>query len=149
MGLFSKIPIDKKQVEQAIAQLEQQTSAELRVYVENKMPKNAQHCAGIERAWQLFDELDMHNTQQRNGVLIYVGFKQHQCAIAGDVGIHQYVGDHFWQQQCELMISHFRQKNYTEGITVAIGNISAELTRHFPIQLNDQNELDNEVIIND
>ncbi|MCL7802020.1 TPM domain-containing protein, partial [Pasteurella multocida] len=36
MPLFSKIPIDKQQVEKAIFQLEKQTSAELRVYVERK-----------------------------------------------------------------------------------------------------------------
>ncbi|MDH3003309.1 TPM domain-containing protein [Pasteurella multocida] len=148
MPLFSKIPIDKQQVEKAIFQLEKQTSAELRVYVERKIPRKAQVNMGVERALQIFDELGMQATEAHNGVLIYVAFRAHQCAIIGDQGIHQYVGDAFWQQQCELMISHFRQNAYTQGIIVAIDNIAKELANYFPIQPDDKNELDNEVIIN-
>ncbi|HDR1051621.1 TPA: TPM domain-containing protein [Pasteurella multocida] len=148
MPLFSKIPIDKQQVEKAIFQLEKQTSAELRVYVERKIPRKVQVNTGFERALQIFDELGMQTTEAHNGVLIYVAFREHQCAIIGDQGIHQYVGDAFWQQQCELMISHFRQNAYTQGIIVAIDNIAKELANYFPIQPDDKNELDNEVIIN-
>ncbi|HII3840086.1 TPM domain-containing protein [Pasteurella multocida] len=148
MPLFSKIPIDKQQVEKAIFQLEKQTSAELRVYVERKIPRKAQVNTGFERALQIFDELGMQATEAHNGVLIYVAFHAHQCAIIGDQGIHQYVGDAFWQQQCDLMISHFRQNAYTQGIIVAIDNITKELANYFPIQPDDKNELDNEVIIN-
>ncbi|HDR0618677.1 TPM domain-containing protein [Pasteurella multocida] len=148
MPLFSKIPIDKQQVEKAIFQLEKQTSAELRVYVERKIPRKAQVNTGVERALQIFDELGMQATEAHNGVLIYVAFRAHQCAIIGDQGIHQYVGDAFWQQQCELMISYFRKNAYTQGIIVAIDNIAKELANYFPIQADDKNELDNEVIIN-
>ncbi|MDC4234988.1 TPM domain-containing protein [Pasteurella multocida] len=148
MPLFSKIPIDKQQVEKAIFQLEKQTSAELRVYVERKIPRKAQVNTGFERALQIFDELSMQATEAHNGVLIYVAFRAQQCAIIGDQGIHQYVGDAFWQQQCALMISHFRQNAYTQGIIVAIDNIAKELANYFPIQPDDKNELDNEVIIN-
>ena len=38
MPLFAKIPIDKKQLEAAIACLEQQTSAEFRIFIERKIP---------------------------------------------------------------------------------------------------------------
>ena len=38
MPLFAKIPIDKKQLEAAIARLEQQTSAEFRIFIERKIP---------------------------------------------------------------------------------------------------------------
>lgn len=145
---FSNMPIDKQQVEKAISQLEQQTSAELRVYVEKKMPKQMKDCTGFSRALQVFDELDMQQTEKRNAVLIYVAFNSHQCAIVGDQGIHQYVGEAFWQQQCTMMIDHFRQADYTQGIIVAIENIGKELAHYFPIQPDDKNELDNEVIIN-
>lgn len=149
MALFAKIPINKSLIEEAIAQLEQTSSAELRVYIENKMPRKAGHCTGFERALQVFDELDMHKTSAHNGVLIYVAFKEHQCSIIGDQGIHQYVGQDFWQQQCDLMIEQFRQKQYTQGIVAAIEQIGKELAQYFPIQADDKNELPNEVIIHD
>ena len=41
MSLFSRIPFDKQLIERAIVKLEQQTSAELRVYIERYL-KNMQ-----------------------------------------------------------------------------------------------------------
>ena len=35
---FSRMPFDKKQIEAAIVNLEKQSSAELRVYIERKIP---------------------------------------------------------------------------------------------------------------
>ncbi|MFD1806437.1 TPM domain-containing protein [Pasteurella oralis] len=149
MPLFSRIPINKTQVEEAISQLESQTSAELRVYIERRIAQTSRAKTGFERALQVFDELKMYETQARNAVLIYVAFKDHQCSIIGDQGIHQYVGEQFWQQQCNIMIGYFRHAQYTEGIVSVITNIGQELVAYFPIQPDDKNELDNEVIIND
>ncbi len=146
MPLFSRIPFDKKQIENAIAELEQQTSAELRVYIERHLPKNA---LILDRALAVFNQLDMHKTAARNAVLIYIAHKDHQCSIIGDQGIHQFVGDEFWQHQCQLMISYFKEKQYTLGVLAAIEKIGQELSLYFPIQPDDVNELPNEVIIND
>lgn len=149
MKFFSRIPVDKKQIEAAIVRLERQTSAELRVYIERKLPKTSKGFSAIERALQVFDELDMHKTAAQNAVLIYVGYKDHLCAVVGDKGIHQFVDDTYWQQQCDLMIADFKRKAYTQGIVAAIERIAHTLKEHFPIQPDDQNELSNEVIIHD
>ena len=62
----------------------------------------------------MFDELEMHKTAAQNAVLIYVGYKNHLCAIVGDKGIHQFVDVAYWQLQCDLMIEQFKQKAYTQ-----------------------------------
>lgn len=147
MALFSRIPFDKKQIEAAIVRLEQQTSAELRVYIERRIPKLSNSV--LELALSVFQKLEMTATEARNGVLIYIAYKDHQCAIIGDEGIHQYVGENFWQAQCTEMTHYFSQKVYTEGVVNIIDNIAQVLAQYFPIQPNDRNELDNEVIIND
>ena len=143
MPFFSRIPVDKKQIEAAISRLESLSSAELRVYIERKVPKASAQLSAMDRALEVFDELEMHNA-----VLIYVGYKNHLCAIVGDKGIHQFVDVAYWQLQCDLMIEQFKQKAYTQGIVDAIDRISDILSRHFPIQPDDVNELSNEVIIN-
>ncbi|MFU2059249.1 TPM domain-containing protein [Avibacterium volantium] len=147
MALFSRISFDKKQIEAAIVRLEQQTSAELRVYIERHIPKSSNSV--LEQALSVFQKLEMTATEARNGVLIYIAYKDHQCGIIGDEGIHQYVGENFWQAQCTEMTNHFSQKVYTEGVVNIIDNIAQVLAQYFPIQPNDRNELDNEVIIND
>ncbi len=149
MSLFSRMPFDKKQIEASIIKLEQQTSAELRVYIERTMPKSDTPLSSVERALAIFSQLDMEKTEAKNAVLIYIAHKDHQCSVIGNEGIHQYVGNEFWQQQCQLMIDHFKQRDYTLGVVSAIERIGSELAKHFPIKPDDQNELPNEVIIND
>ncbi len=148
MGLFSflskKLPVDTKKIEQAISILEQQTSAELRVVVERKAP------AGISamiRAERLLDELNMRETTERNGVLIYLAFKPHHLAVVGDAGIHKHVGQVFWQIVYDAMKSHIQAGNYTQGICEGIKQIGKQLAIYFPYQADDKNELANEVVI--
>ena len=43
MPFFSRIPVDKKQIEAAISRLESLSSAELRVYIETQSTKRLQH----------------------------------------------------------------------------------------------------------
>ena len=114
MPFFSRIPVDKKQIEAAISRLESLSSAELRVYIERKVPKASAQLSAMERALEVFDELEMHKTAAQNAVLIYVGYKNHLCAIVGDKGIHQFVDVAYWQLQCDLMIEQFKQKAYTQ-----------------------------------
>lgn len=147
MGFFSfltpKLPVDTQRIEQAISHLEQQTSAELRVVVERK----AKSDDAIARANQLFAELEMEKTTERNGVLLYLAFKPHLIAVVGDEGIHQKVGDEFWQLVYQAMKTHAQQGEFTLAICEGIAQVEAQLATHFPIQPDDTNELGNEVVI--
>lgn len=176
MRLFSlfqrKLPIDTPSIEAAIADLENATSAEVRVVVERKVtsPSVSRCCpthksaefmqeidtqaCGIEpctpaerRAKMLFDELQMAETAERNGVLIYLCFKPHYIAVIGDQGIHEKVGQAFWQAVYEIMRVYCQREAFTQGICEAILEIKRQLAEHFPIQADDVNELPNEVIV--
>ncbi|QLB15043.1 hypothetical protein A6B39_06040 [Mannheimia granulomatis] len=151
MGLFSflsnKLPIDTAIIEQAIAHLEQQTSAELRVVVEQKANIDKVENAAILRANQLFDELNMRETAERNGVLLYLSFKPHYVAVIGDEGIHQKVGEAFWQDVYKALCIDCQQGDYTQAICHAIQTLESPLARYFPYQASDRNELSNEVVI--
>lgn len=151
MGLFSflsnKLPVDTAAIEQAIAQLEQQTSAEVRVVVERKAKISEVENAAILRASQLFDELNMRDTAERNGVLLYLSFKPHYVAVIGDEGIHQKVGETFWQNIYRAMCVDCQQGDYTQAICHALKTLESPLAEYFPYQAGDQNELSNEVVI--
>ncbi|HDL5393356.1 TPA: TPM domain-containing protein [Mannheimia haemolytica] len=151
MGLFSflsnKLPIDTQRIEQAIADLEQKTSAELRVVVERKAKIGKTDNAAMLRASELFDELEMRETAEHNGVLIYLSFKPHYAAIIGDEGIHQKVDNDFWQKIYATMCLDCQQGDYTQAICDAIKMVEAPLAHHFPYQADDKNELSNEVVV--
>ncbi|WAX72274.1 TPM domain-containing protein [Gallibacterium anatis] len=144
MSLFSQ-PIQKSVIEQAIADLEKKTSAELRVYVERK--KADADRSALQQATFLFQQLEMEKTALRNGVLIYLALQSKQCAIVGDQGIDQYVEADFWQRACDLIVEQAKQKQYTQGIVNAIAMIGERLAQHFPYQEDDKNELPNEVVM--
>lgn len=145
MSLFSRVPFNKLSIEQAIGTLEQQTSAELRVYIE----RHTQNMPVLDRTLQVFNKLEMDKTQARNSVLIYIAHRDHQCAVIGDIGIHCFVGNEFWQQTTESMIAQFKQGRYTDGVVQAIHRIAKELATHYPAHPDDVNELPDEVIIHE
>ncbi|MGV6989532.1 TPM domain-containing protein [Testudinibacter sp. P80/BLE/0925] len=152
MPLFAKSAIDSALVEAAIEQLELQTAAEVRVYIEknaklNALPEHADPI--IARAQQIFAELEMEQTAANNGVLIYVALKQRRCAVIGDHGIHQFVNDEFWQRCCDVISAQAAQGNLTKGIIAALYLLAEKLSLHFPRQADDVDELPNEVIIDE
>jgi len=70
-------PHQKDVIVAAIKQAEKQTSGEVRVFIESK----CQYVNAIDRAKELFEKLDMHKTEQRNAVIVYVALKHRQLAI--------------------------------------------------------------------
>src|SRR5690348_5587175 len=83
---------ENKQLVDAIQKAEQQTSGEVRVYVESK----CKYVDALDRAQEIFVSLKMHETELRNATLVYVAVKDRQAAVFGDEGIHQKVGGQYW-----------------------------------------------------
>lgn len=134
---------DKKQQEsiiEAIRLAELNTSGEIRVHVEPKCPGDA-----YDRALQVFEELKMHETEQKNGVLFYLAYKDKKFSIVGDEGIHSKVKDSFWNEVRDILTQHFKQNNFTEGLAEGITKAGEKLKSFFPYQSNDSNELSNDI----
>lgn len=125
----------------AIARAEQQTSGEIRVHIESKISTKPP----VERAQEVFLELNMHETEQRNGVLFYIHATQNQFAIIGDIGIDEKVGADFWESTKDAVISHFKEQKFAEGLVAGILEAGQQLQHFFPYQENDTNELSNEI----
>ena len=127
---------DQAQIVAAIQLAEKETSGEIRVHVESKLATDP-----VERAKAVFFELGMHHTVQKNAVLIYLAYNDHKLAIIGDAGIHEKVGDNFWQAEKDLLITHFKKNEYALGLSLAIEQVGEKLKAHFPFQKDDKNEL--------
>ncbi len=93
----------------------------------------------------MFEELDMHKTELRNGVLIYLAMEDKQLAILGDVGINLKVPKGFWDDTRDVMISHFKNGEFAKGLSQGILNAGQQLKEHFPYQKDDTNELSDEI----
>lgn len=130
----------RKKIEQAIAEAEVKTSGEIRVHIEDECLEDP-----MERAAYIFEELEMHETEERNGVLIYLSYVDHKLAILGDKNINDRVPDNFWDSIVSHLTLKFKTGEYTEGLVDAIQTSGQKLSEFFPHSGKDKNELDNEV----
>lgn len=134
---------EKQLIIQSVRLAEQMTSGEIRVYVEPR----CSYMNAIDRAAEIFFRLGMQNTVDRNAVLVYVALKDKQLAIFGDKGIHEKVGDAFWNQEVQKMIQNFNRSNYAEGIIEVVTDIGRALKEHFPFNSQtDKNELPDDIV---
>jgi uncharacterized membrane protein len=131
---------EQQQIVDAIKQAELNTSGEIRVHIEPECKVDP-----YDRAQQVFESLGMHATEQKNGVLFYVAYADKKFAILGDKGIHDKVQQNFWDAEKELLLSHFKDGKYTEGLCQAIADAGEKLKLHFPYQSDDTNELSNDI----
>jgi uncharacterized membrane protein len=131
---------EQEAIQASIATAELNTSGEIRLHVDDKCPGDP-----VAKAIQVFEKLKMHETELRNGVLIYLAVKDHKLAIIGDKGIDEAVPDDFWDVIKNDLVSRFKEGKYTEGLVEGIHASGEQLKAHFPYQSDDTNELSNDI----
>ena len=134
--------LDDARIVAAIAAAEQKTSGEIRVYISHRKRHDA-----LAAARKRFLALGMHQTRERNAVLIYLAPHTHQFALWGDVGVHERCGEAFWKEITAKMIPLFKSGLHTEAVEHAIKEVGAALAKHFPPRPGDSNELSNAVVL--
>jgi len=144
MSLFSKdlfSETDRQKIVEAIIEAEQNTSGEIRLFIEDK-------CEGdvLDRAAFIFKQLHIHETKERNGVLFYLATVSHKFAILGDAGINALVPKDFWDHIKDEMQLHFKAGDFVGGLIKGISMSDDALKKYFPYDKNDKNELSNEII---
>jgi len=128
---------------EAIQNAERMTSGEVRVFVESK----CSYMDAIDRAAELFFQLEMQKTDDRNAVIVYVAMKDRQLAVFGDEGIHKKVGNEYWNNEVHKMITNFNRENYAAGISEVVKDIGEALTKNFPFNNDtDKNELPDDIV---
>ncbi len=131
---------EEAQIIAAIQQAEQNTSGEIRVHIEGTSGKEA-----LERAKEVFFQLEMNNTKAQNGVLFYVAVTDHTFAILGDKGIDAVVPNDFWDCTKDLVIEQFKQGAFAKGLETGILRAGEKLKEYFPFTSDDVNELSDEI----
>lgn len=130
----------KIHIEEEVRLAELNTSAEIRVHVEDECKEFV-----LDRASFIFSELEMHKTEQRNGILLYAAFKDRKLAVIGDVGINVKVDSTFWNDVKDKMIEHFRKSEFETGIIEGVRMIGVKIKSEFPIRSDDRNEITNRI----
>lgn len=142
-ALFSDA--DLEAIAAAVAAAEGETSGEIRVHLERRLPGGGPGGDALARATEIFTRLGMHTTDEHNGVLIYLAVDDHKLAIAGDAGVHARVGDEYWQRIRDAMVERLRRGEARAAVVHAVSEVGQVLRRFFPRRPDDRNELSDRV----
>jgi uncharacterized membrane protein len=132
-----------------IAEMEKLHGGEIRFAVEACLHFHelmAGRTAG-ERAAEVFSQLRVWDTDENNGVLIYVLLADRHIEIVADRGYRGLVSDAEWQAVCAHMEQEFRQGRFEAGAVHGIREVSALIARHFRCQPHDRNELSDDPVM--
>ena len=132
---------EAKQVESAIGESEKQTSAEIKLIILRHCWDKLEH-----KAESLFRKYGLHATQYRNAVLILLVTANREFLIYGDQGIHEKVGQNFWDDTRNRMTDFFQNDQFGSGLCEGIKSIGDKLAAYFPADKDNPNELSDEII---
>ena len=130
----------EKSITDAIKEAELNTSGEIRLHIESDCNEDV-----LDRAAFMFEKLEIHKTELRNGVLFYLSVSDRKFAILGDAGINAVTPNNFWEEIKETVINHCKDEKYSEGLSKGIKMAGEALQKHFPYQKDDVNELSDEI----
>jgi len=130
--------VEEQRLLEEIERFEKQTSGELRIHLERKAGSDV-----MARATSVFEELGLTATRDRNAVLFFFAIDEHRFAVLGDKGIHERVGEGFWNQVVLAVQTRLSAGNPAEALLEGIRLAGTALAEHFPPRPDDVNELPN------
>ena len=132
-------------IEEAVEASERKHRAEIRVAIEVAL--DLQTILGLrsarQRALEVFTELNVWDTVERNGVLIYVLLAERDVEIVADSGFDGRVDESEWQRVCTVIERDFAAGRWRDGVLRGIEAVTVVLERAFPAIGNNPNEQQN------
>lgn len=135
-------------IETAIQRSEREHSGQIRLAVEGALQTGAalRNQAARERALEVFTQLRIWDTEQNNGVLIYLLLADRDVEIVVDRGLHKQVPQATWEAICQGMETEFRHNRFESGVLLGIDAIGKLLATYYPAQAGNSNELPDHLV---
>ena len=134
-----------------VAASEQKHTGEIRIYVEASLPTSyvMRDAVPRERAVAMFGKLGVWDTENNNGVLIYLLLVERAIEIVADRGVTSRVPAPEWEGIVAGMQAAFQAQRYEEGLQQAIDAVTSLLVQHFPARAGaaNPNELPDEPLL--
>lgn len=99
------------------------------------------------RSIDVFANLRVWDTQQSNGVLIYLLLADRDVEIVADRGINEKVQHAEWERICRAMEAEFRAGNFEGGVLKGVTAVTQLLAKHFPPGGAHRNELPDKPVV--
>jgi len=110
------------------------------------IPGRVQHQRAHRIALEQFLLQNLHDTEERTGVLLFVSVAEHYVEIIADKGINARVEPRTWDALVQAFVAEVRAGRVTEGFVHTIEACGDLLETHFPAREGDRNELPDHLI---
>lgn len=122
------------QLQVAVHAGEQHHRGEVRVVIEASLPWELawQGVTPRERARALFGSLEVWNTEDHSGVLLYINIADHAVELLADRGIDACVSTRVWSQICDDLTRGLHESLSVRPVLDAVARMHALLIEHFP-----------------
>jgi uncharacterized membrane protein len=136
-----------QRIETEISTSEAQHGGEIRFAIEGNLsgPDLLRAVTPRTRALQAFSQLGVWDTEQNNGVLIYVLWADRDVEIVADRGFNGRVKAEQWAAVCKAMEQHFAKGDAAAAVVQGIREVGALMAQHFPVS--DRNEQSDRPVI--
>lgn len=136
-------------IDQAIAESELRHHAEIRCAIETALPLGflLRGRSARDRALDVFARLGVWDTEDNNGVLLYILLAEHSIEIVADRGFTGRVSDDEWADLAQALEQDFRAGRFADGTLAVLRDIGGHAARHFPATGDNPNELPNRPVI--
>jgi len=130
-------------IERAIASSETTHRGEIRFVAEGALDSKPLFGgqSARERAIEVFSQLRVWDTEENNGVLIYLLIADRDIEIVADRGINARVTPAEWERICRGVEQALARGAHEQAIVDGIKEISLLLARYFPPRPGGRNEL--------
>jgi hypothetical protein len=136
-------------IERAIASSETMHRGEIRFAAEGALDSHALFGgqSARERAIEVFSQLRVWDTEENNGVLIYLLVADRDIEIVADRGINARVMPTEWERICRGVEQALARGAHEQAIVDGIKEISRLLAQHFPPRAGGRNELPDKPVV--
>lgn len=110
------------------------------------VPRSLRYRRAHHNARRQFLAHNIHVTEARTGVLLFISLAERYAEVIADAGIASQVPQQTWNGMVEILTRHAHERRLAEGLVIAIGEAGALLSLHFPAQPHDRNELDDHIV---
>ncbi len=100
-----------------------------------------------QRALEQFLVQNLHTTEGHTGVLIFVSVAEHHAEILADQAIDGKVPAGTWKAIIDALTAAISKGRPADGLVIAIGAVGEHLSRHFPPDGRNPNELPDHLIV--
>ena len=95
-----------------------------------------------ERAERYFTEAGIFNTRDRTGILIFISLLERRVELLADKGINEKIPPEQWTTVVNHIVDGVKQNKFVDNLIESVNDCGKILKEHFPIRVDDKNELE-------